>query len=224
MSVYRAVEGTPSNGWSSVSRSDEQGMAMLAVMMVMLLMTVLGIAALTATSLENNMAGLQRTTESAGQAAESCLGTGANVILQTLLPESGSVIPVALLAPAGPVPTTNSNDTILGDEIMGNPENSIDVAIGVGPTGLPAAPNIAMTVGPYQVVGDIDRLYVKLRAGSGQQQFAAYDGAGVGAGSNGVDVFYRITCIATNTATGTESRVSSLYACALTGDGCQKQP
>ena len=35
------------------------------------------------------------------------------------------------------------------------------------------------------VVGDIDRLYIKLRAGSGQQQNAAYDGAGVGAGSSG---------------------------------------
>jgi hypothetical protein len=189
-----------------------------------LMLTVLGIAAITASSLENNIAGLQRTMESAGQAAESCLGTGANVILQTLLPENGAAIPAALVAPAGPVVATNNNPTLLGNEIMGNPENNIDVAVGVGPTGLAAAPNIQMTVGPYNVVGDIDRLYIKLRAGSGQQQFAAYDGTGVGAGSNGSDVYFRITCIATNTATGTENRVSSLYACALTGDGCQKQP
>jgi Tfp pilus assembly protein PilX len=204
--------------------SDERGMAMLTVVMVLLMLTVLGIAAITASSLENNMAGLQRTVESAGQAAESCLGTGANVILQTLLPENGAAIPAILVAPAGPVVATNNNPTLLGNEIMGNPENNIDVAVGVGPTGLAAAPNIQMTVGPYNVVGDIDRLYIKLRAGSGQQQFAAYDGTGVGAGSNGSDVYFRITCIATNTATGTENRVSSLYACALTGDGCQKQP
>ena len=197
---------------------------MLTVVMVLLMLTVLGIAAITASSLENNMAGLQRTVESAGQAAESCLGTGANVILQTLLPENGAAIPAVLVAPAGPVVATNNNPTILGNEIMGNPENNIDVAVGVGPTGLAAAPNIQMSVGPYNVVGDIDRLYIKLRAGSGQQQFAAYDGTGVGAGSNGSDVYFRITCIATNTATGTENRVSSLYACALTGDGCQKQP
>ncbi|HSB44804.1 MAG TPA: pilus assembly PilX N-terminal domain-containing protein [Nitrospira sp.] len=199
-------------------------MALLTVIMVLLMLTVLGIAAITASSLENNMAGMQRTMESAGQAAESCLGTGANVILQTLLPENGAAIPAVLVAPAGPVVATNNNPTILGNEIMGNPENNIDVAVGVGPTGLAAAPNIQMTVGPYNVVGDIDRLYIKLRAGSGQQQFAAYDGTGVGAGSNGSDVYFRITCIATNTATGTENRVSSLYACALTGDGCQKQP
>lgn len=220
-------EVMPSQNWSNgpvAKRSDERGMAMLTVVMVLLLLTILGIAAITASSLENNMAGLQRTMESAGQSAESCLGTSANVILQTLLPENGAAIPAALLAPTGPVVNANNNATILGDEIMGNPENNIDVAFGTGPTGLAAAPNIQMTVGPYTVYGDIDRLYIKLRAGSGQQQFAAYDGTGVGAGSNGSDVYFRVTCTAVNTATGTENRVSSLYACALTGDGCQKQP
>ncbi|WP_455378376.1 pilus assembly PilX family protein [Petrachloros mirabilis] len=207
-----------------ILKGDEHGMAMLTVVMVLLMLTVLGIGAITVSGLENNMAGLHRMMEASTNAAESCLGTGANVILQTLLPENGATIPSALLAPTGPVVTTNNNPTTLANEIMGNPENNIDVAIGVGPTGLAAAPNIQMTVGPYSVVGDIDRLYIKLRAGSGQQQFAAYDGTGVGAGSNGSDVYYRITCIATNTATGTESRVASLYACALTGDGCQKQP
>lgn len=211
-------------GCSLVVRSDERGMAMLTVVMVLLMLTVIGIAAITASGLENNMAGLQRTMESSGQAAESCLGTGANIIIQTLLPENGAAIPSALIAPAGPVVSTNNNPTLLGNEIMGNPENNIDVASGVGPTGLSAAPNTQMTVGPYTVLGDIDRLYIKLRAGSGQQQFAAYDGTGVGAGSSGSDVYFRVTCTAVNTATGTETRVSSIYACALTGDGCQKQP
>jgi hypothetical protein len=134
-----------------------------------------------------------------------------------MLPENGSQVPAALLSnasPAGPVPS--GNKTILENEIIGQPENNTDVAT--------VAPNLTMTVGPYAVAGDIDRLYIKLRAGSGQQQFAAYDGTGVGAGSSGSDVYFRITCIATNSATGTESRVSAIYACALTGDGCQKQP
>jgi len=204
--------------WTIVA-AEEGGMALVTVVMVMLIITVLGISAMTVTGVENKMAGLQRTMEASGQAAESCLSTGANVILQTLLPESGGTVPAVLWAPTGPVPTTNNNAVILGNEIMGNPENSTDVAAGPG-----AAPNIQMTVGPYNVVGDIDRLYIKLRAGSGQQQFAAYDGTGVGAGSNGSDVYYRITCIATNSATGTENRVAAIYACAFTGDGCQKQP
>ena len=199
--------------------SDQRGMAMLTVMMVLLMLTVLGIAAITVSGLGNTMAGLQRTMEASANAAESCLGTGANVIQQVFLPENGTQVPAALLdssSPAGPIP--NGNKTVLENELIGNPENNTDQPTGV--------PNLVMpgTIGPYRVVGDIDRLYVKMRAGSGQQQFAAYDGAGVGAGSNGVDAYFRISCLATNTAVGTESRVSAIYACSLTGDGCQKQP
>ena len=197
--------------------NNDRGMAMLTVMMVLLMLTVLGIAAITVSGLGNTMAGLQRTMEASANAAESCLGTGANVIQQAFLPENGSQIPAALLdTSSGPVPSTNKS--VLENELIGNPENNTDQASVV--------PNLVMpgTIGPYRVVGDIDRLYVKMRAGSGQQQFAAYDGAGVGAGSNGVDAYFRISCLATNTATGTESRVSAIYACSLTGDGCQKQP
>lgn len=194
-------------------------MAFLTVMMVLLMLTVLGIAAITVTGVENNMAGLQRTMEASANAAESCLGTGANIIQQVFLPENGTQVPAALLdnsSPPGPVP--NANQTVLQNELIGNPENNTDAVTG--------APNLVMPggIGPYAVAGDIDRLYVKMRAGSGQQQFAAYDGAGVGAGSNGVDAYFRISCVATNTATGTESKVSAIYACSLTGDGCQKQP
>lgn len=208
-----------------VSLNDERGIALLTVMMVLLMLTVLGIAAITVSGLGSNMAGLLRTMEASANAAESCLGTGANVIQQVFLPENGSQVPAALLdSSGGPVPS--GNKTVLQNELMGNPENNIDV-----PTGTGAAPNLVMPsntgvylFAPYTVAGDIDRLYVKMRAGSGQQQFSAYEGTGVGSGSNGVDAYYRITCVASNTATGTESRVSAIYACSLTGDGCQKQP
>jgi len=219
MSAYKS--GVSTHAWlgRSALLGNDRGMAMLTVMMVLLMLTVLGIAAITVSGLGNTMAGLQRTMEASANAAESCLGTGANIIQQVFLPENGSQIPAALLdnsSPPGPIP--NGNKTVLENELIGNPENNTDQASGV--------PNLVMpgTIGPYRVAGDIDRLYVKMRAGSGQQQFAAYDGAGVGAGSNGVDAYFRISCLATNVATGTESRISAIYACSLTGDGCQKQP
>jgi Tfp pilus assembly protein PilX len=189
-------------------------MAMLTVMMVLLMLTVLGIAAITASGLGNNMAGLQRTMEASTNAAESCLGTGANIIQQVLLPENADQVPAALLdnfTPPGPVP--NSNKTILENEFIGSPENSADV-----PTGPSAAPNLRMTVGPYAVTGDIDRLYAKQRVGSGNPSFEK-----IGLNGPGFDLFFRLTCVATNVATGTESQVSAIYACAL-NDGCQKQP
>ena len=148
---------------------DERGIAMLTVVMVLLMLTVLGIAAITVSGLENNMAGLQRTMEASSNAAESCLGTGANIIQQVFLPENGSEVPTALLdnsSPPGPVP--NANKTVLENELIGNPENITDAATGTG-----AAPNLRMTggIGPYAVAGDIDRLYVKMRAGTGQSSF-----------------------------------------------------
>lgn len=200
--------------------SDERGLAFLTVMLIMLMLTVLGITAITVSGLENNIAGIHRTTETAANAAESCLGTGVNILQQVMLPENGSTIPVALLdnaTPPGPVPIANNNNVILQQEIMGNPENHTDTP--ASPT-----PNIRMAVGNYTVSGDIDRLFAKAKAGSGQQQNAAYDGAGVGAGANGVDIFYRVDCMAVNSATGTESRVAAVYACSMTGDGCQRQP
>ena len=200
-----------------VSLSDPRGMAMLTVMMVLLMLTVLGLAASTASGLGNTMAGLQRTMAASANAAESCLGTGANIIQQVFLPENGRQIPPALLSSTAGGPVPSGNKTVLENELIGNPENNTDVPIGPS-----AAPNLQMTVGPYAVAGDIDRLYVKQRAGTGQQQFSGYEGAG--AGSNDVDAFFRLTCIATNVATATESQVSAIYACSLSGDGCQKQP
>ena len=70
-----SVTGLPKRSyrWSLVIRHDQRGMAMLTVMMVLLLLTVLGIAAITASGLGNTMAGLQRTMEASANAAESCL-------------------------------------------------------------------------------------------------------------------------------------------------------
>jgi Tfp pilus assembly protein PilX len=102
-------------------------MAMLTVMMVLLMLTVLGIAAITASGLGNNMAGLQRTMEASANAAESCLGTGANIIQQVLLPENADQVPAALLdnfTPPGPVP--NSNKTVLENEFMGKLDGRAD--------------------------------------------------------------------------------------------------
>jgi Tfp pilus assembly protein PilX len=204
-----------------VSLNDPRGMAMLTVMMVLLMLTVLGIAAITASGLGNNMAGLQRTMEASANAAESCLGTGVNIIQHVLLAENGRQIPSALLSSTTGGPVPSGNKAVLESEISGNSQNNTDVPIGSG--SIVPAPNLQMTVGPYAVAGDIDFLYVKQRAGSGQMQFSGYEGAGAG-GGNDVDAFYRLTCVATNVATGTESQVSAIYACSLGGDGCQKQP
>lgn len=190
---------------------DQQGMALVTVMIVMVIMTVIGIAALTVTGLENRMAGFQRSGEAAATAAESCIGTGVNVIQQTI--DQGRVPDTFIMSAGGPVPP--GNQVTLEQEIMGQLDNNNDTPA--------SGPNLQLAVGPFQVNGDIDRLYAKTKAGGAIQFAAGYEGAAGGASGGGVDIMYRITCVATDLATNTASQVSAVYACTATGESCQKR-
>ena len=183
----------------------QDGVALLTVMMIMLILTVLGIAALTTTGLENRMAGFTRTGEEAATVADSCLGVGANVIRQALAPINAGGIPLAFQSTAGgPVPATNS--LILYHEIFGkdaaevSTKNSPDTAAGV--------PNLVLTVNGFTVNGDIDFLYNENTAGTGKSSTNVY----------------RINCVATNVATGTSSSVTAVYGCTfVAGSECTKK-
>ena len=185
----------------------QRGIALLTVMMLMLIMTVIGVAAITVTGLENRMAGFTRTGESAATAADSCMGVGANVIRQVLAPTNvgTGAVPLAYLSTVGgPVPATNS--VILFQEIYGkdaaevSTKNSPDTAAGV--------PNLVLTVNGFTVNGDIDFLYNENTAGTGKSSTNVY----------------RINCVATNVATGTSSSVTAVYGCTfVAGSECTKK-
>ena len=215
-SSLRMTPGTHCSGNATGAPSrltGQDGIALLTVLLLMLIMTVLGIAAITVTSLENRMAGFARTGEASSSAAESCLGAGVNIVQQTI--DNGS-LPAAFLDnanPAGPVPQANS--ATLQGEIMGQSDNSTDAA--------EANPNTVVQVNTFTVNGDIDRLYAQPKAGGSLQFAAGYEGTAGGAAGGGVDILYRLDCVATNPATGTSSRITAVYACTATGESCQKK-
>ncbi|MCW5800158.1 MAG: hypothetical protein KIT40_16805 [Nitrospira sp.] len=179
-------------------------------MLMLLILSILGIASITVTSMENRMAGFFRTTEAVVAAADSCEGLAVNIIQQT---HSGpGILPVAFVAPTGPVPAANA--TILWQEIIGSSplpspaptgtlaENYADAAA--------TDPNFVMTNVPgFTVNGDIDRLYAHSKDGQGSEVISK-------------ELIYRITCTATNAATGSSSTVTSVYGC-LFGDTCVKK-
>ena len=207
-------------------RENQQGIALLSIVMLMLILTVLGIGAMTITGLENRVAGFASSMEASSAAADSCIATGVKVIQQVLDVSNATSLPTTLLnnqTPPGPVPSTNKAQLEL--EINGDPTAVADAPIGPPfPAGIIAAvPNLVIpSVGAYSVVGDIDFLYRKQRAGSGQQFGAAYDGTAVGGGAGGVDMFYSVDCVATNTATGMSSRIAAIYSC-LYNEGCTRK-
>ncbi len=197
----------------------EDGIALVTTLVILLIMTVLGIGAVAVTALENRIAGFQRTGESAASAAESCVGTSVNIIQQTLA-SSNLTVPAALVSATGPVLTaaeTAANPS-LSTEISGGADKHTDTVTGVGAAG----PDYNLQINGYTVLGDIDRLYVVGKAGSGMQFAAGYEGTGSGTAGGGADIVYRIDCVATLPAAGAESRLVAIYACTLNGQ-CQKK-
>ena len=191
--------------WSRVR--DEQGASLITVMMVILIMTLMGISILAVTGFERQISGGVSASEASMDAAESCVSTGANVLIQFL---ENKTVPAALLAnavPPGPVPVANL--AVLNSELILDGGN-LDFPVGAG-----SVPNLAMTVGSYQVFGDIDRLYVNPAFGS---QFDPTTGA-----ASLLDYFYQITCVATNVTTGLTSQVGAVYVCNNNGAYCQRR-
>ena len=203
-------------GGCGVEKARQEGFALITALLLMLILTVLGVSAMTMTSMENRIAGVSKTTEAASMAVESCLGAGVNVIQQTIEPAAvpGSALDNAV--PPGPVPLARQVD--LGQEIMGELDQDNDSPTGTGASG----PDIVQTVGGFTVNGDIDRLYIKNKSGGSLEFASAAEGKGKAAE---IDVYYRITCVATMVSTGTQSQISSVYACTASGgDTCQKTP
>jgi hypothetical protein len=198
--------------------TNERGFALLGVFVTLLMMTVLGIAGLTMTGLENRMAGFAGTSDAAMAAAESCAGTAANVIAQVIaLDEVPTAYIVGGVGALNPVVPTNAENAAfpptLTQEILdesGTGANNPDIALGAG-----ASPDLQFNVGSMTVVGDIDRLYGRRAQGCGNAEF----------GSGGcMEFLYRVDCQAQNVATGIVSRTTATYVCRLnSSDGCQKK-
>jgi len=199
--------------------TDERGFALLGVFVTLLVMTVLGIAGLTMTGLENRMAGFAGTSDAAMAAAESCAGTAANVIDQAIalgeVPTAYIVGGAGALNPVVPWNAENGAAPTLTQEIRdesGIGANNPDIALGAG-----ASPDIQFNVGPMTVVGDIDRLYIRYPQG------CALEFQQEGSSSGCAEIIYRVDCQAQNVATGIVSRTTATYACRLNKDTCQKK-
>ena len=190
----------------------EDGIAMLTVLMLTIILTVIGIAAITTTSLDIKMAGGERIRESTVNAAEACMSSGVQIIQQTL--QNGAVPGTLTAAGANPVVTAAP----LESEIMGYP-GFLGFSDSADPTSGAFAPNAVLTVSNYTVNMDIDRLYTQPMSGQPA-------GFGVPAQGAGVQIIYRIDCFAI-TSVGVmpqaAGRVTGVYSCVATGQSCQRK-
>lgn len=199
---------------------NERGVAMLTILMLMLILTVIGLASITSTSLDIKMAGGERMRESSLHAAEACMSSAVQIIQQTL---QGSAIP-ATLTVGGANPALSTSP--LQAEILGQSDNNPDTAdpsvAGVAANAVLSIPSAASPT--FTVNMDIDRLYAKAKAGGSLQFAAGYEGSAAGAAGGGIEIFYRIDCYARSmSGLTTKGRITGVYACVATGDTCQRK-
>jgi len=208
----------------------EEGVARLTVLMLSIILTVIGMAAITTTSLDLWMAGGERVRESAVASEEACLSSGVALIQQVLenaaMPAQFMVAGANPSFPGTPFGMVLPSNTLV-DEIMGHFEgtanadpDTADPATPLDPRYSPNAvfylPTRAAPV--YTVNMDIDRLYKRHVVG-GPAEFAE--------GIN-IEILYRVTCYAmVNAGTASQQTVGSLsavYVCYMRGpDRCQRQ-
>jgi hypothetical protein len=209
--------------YRAVQLADQRGVALLTGMLIMIIMTVIGIASITLTGLENRLAGFVRSGEAASVAAESCLHTSVRTIETAI---RYSEIPADLkdnATPAGPVP--NANAATLFNEVSGATgyESYGDVLPATYPNFNIGVPNPLTTLNNFVVQGDIDRLQSKQASGGSLLMLQGYEGLGSGAASGGLEILYQISCLATNSATNTRSKIVAVYACKPVEDGCLRK-
>src|SRR5438132_9879577 len=152
---------------------------MLTVLMLTLILTVIGLAAITSTSLDIKMAGGERVRESSLNGADTRLNSSHQVIQHAVanwaIPATltGAGANPSITLPLGTAPGQNP----LQAEIMGQSDGNPDSA---DPT-VASTRNAVLTISAYTVNMDIDRLYARPKSGSGLQFAAGYQGAGGGA-------------------------------------------
>jgi hypothetical protein len=195
----------------------EDGIALLTILMLTVILTVIGIAAITTTTMDLKLAGGERLREGSINTAEACLSTSVQIIQQTL---ANSALPASILGLQTPVIW----QAPLESEIMGVPgfEQNADTADWQTlPTTL-IAPNAQIVLGGFTVNIDIDRLFARPKPGSSLAFAAGYEGTGAGAAGGGVEVLYRISCYSFG-GLNTFGQVTGVYACVATGESCQRK-
>jgi Tfp pilus assembly protein PilX len=207
----------------------EEGIAMLTVLMLTIILTVIGIAAITTTSLDLWMAGGERMRETAMASEEACLSSGVAIIQQVL--ENAAMPAAFTTATANPKITGPFSmalgDNPLVDEIMGHYEGTANADPDTADPAPSAATCLATQCAPnavlylptranpvYTVNMDIDRLYKRHVVG-GPAEFAE----GIT-----IEILYRVSCYAINASGQPVGSLSAVYVCYMRGpDRCQRQ-
>ena len=186
----------------------QQGAALVIAIMILLILTVLGIYAITTSTLETKIAGSERELKTAFYAADAGQPIGINVIKAIIqyVPTSPSALP----APWDAIVQDGLDGFITNNEIFTDirnttdtPTNQPDVIVNRTDLGLTAAVPIGVTI-------DIDRITSYQLSGGATEYGSGYEGIGQGGGGD-VGVIYALDSLGRYTFSNTASELEAGY-------------
>ncbi len=184
--------------------NSEQGMILVASLLLLLVATVVGITALSTSTTNVMIAGNQRLNEVNFRAADSGINLSVPIINTTAYDKA--------LSDTYGLDLDITVDNSLVNEISGALPRDSDCPVSSACS--PSVPDIQFTLGSgaaaTTVSVDIDYLYSAAASGSSILMFMGYEGAGTGAGSGGVLIYYPIDSYAEGPA-GSQTRVYGVY-------------
>lgn len=160
-------------------KSDEQGSVLVVALLILVLLTIIGIAATSTTNIETQIAGNEKSQKIAFYNADSGVYPTAKVI-GTILdrqaePTDAQLDPIVYLQNDG---ITEGADGTLFRELMGYDDYE-------------SAEDIEFTLDSYRVGVDIERTGSRYVAGGGVEFASGAEGIGVGSGG-GIAIYYEM--------------------------------
>lgn len=181
-----------------MSEDREKGAILMVTMMILLVLTVFGIAAISTTTSEMRIAGNAR--------MQSMFFYGADGGTRTYVPILGSIMQNHVLpaAPLGsPVQDSNLGNELLGTAVVAPPDD--------GATDSPTnRPDLSMTAGDVTVGIDIDRIDSHQLSGGAGESHSGYEGTGASLVSGGVGIYFQVDSVG-GILGGSQSQVSNVY-------------
>jgi hypothetical protein len=191
-----------------VDPQSQQGAALVMAIMILLILTVLGIYAVTTSTLETKMAGSERAYKVAFYTADTGEPVGVNIIKEIIL--NAATSSSDLSAPWKDI-VQDSSHLFSDNEIFTDGKRDIDSVTDAIPNviasgsilGLPEKNNVELWM-------DIDRLSAYQMTGGATQFASGYEGIGSGGGGS-IGVAYAIDSLGRYTLMGTQSRIEAGY-------------
>jgi hypothetical protein len=156
--------------------NDQKGAVLLVTMMILLILTVFGVAAISTTTSEIRIA--------ANAKSQSMGFYGADGGGRTYVPILISAIDNRTIPSGPPVVDTN-----LMNELLGFTPND-------GATDTPTSnPDLSIKAGSVTVGVDIDRISEQLLSGGASEFASGYEGIGASSSSGGIGIYYKMDSV-----------------------------